>query len=35
MLSVNLEYFIIKNEIQNPINVQSRRNQAFTSDDDF
>ena len=35
MLSVNLEYFIIKNEIQNPINVQSRRNQTFTGDDDF
>ena len=30
MLSVNLEYFIIKNEIQNFINIQSRRNQTFT-----
>ena len=32
MLSVNLEYFIIKNEMQNSINIQSRRNQAFTGE---
>ena len=35
MLSVNLEYFIIKNEMQNFINIQSRRNQTFTGDDGF
>ena len=35
MLSVNLEYFIIKNEMQNSINIQSCRNQTFTGDDDF
>ena len=34
-LSVNLEYFIIKNEMQNSINIQSRRNQTFTDDDGF
>ena len=33
ILSVNLEYFIIKNEMQNSINVQSLRNQTFTGDD--
>ena len=35
MLSVNLEYFIIKIEMQNPINIQSRRNQTFIGDNDF
>ena len=35
MLSVNWEYFIIKNEMQNSINIQSRRNQTFADDDDF
>ena len=35
MLSVNLEYFIIKNEMQNSINIQFRRNQTFTGDDGF
>ena len=35
MLSVNLEYFIIKNEIQNSLNIQSRRNQIFINDDSF
>ena len=35
MLSVNLEYFIIKNEIQNSINIQSRKNQTFTDNDGF
>ena len=35
MLSVNWEYFIIKNEMQNSINIESRRNQTFTDDDDF
>ena len=35
MLSVTLEYFIIKNEMQNSINIQSRRNQTFTGDDGF
>ena len=35
MLSVNLEYFIVKHEIQNSINIQFRRNQTFTSDDAF
>ena len=34
MLSVNLGYFIIKNEMQNSINIQSRRNQAFTGEND-
>ena len=32
MLPVDLEYFIIKNEMQN---VQSHRNQTFTSNDGF
>ena len=32
---VNLEYFIIKNEMQNSINIQSPRNQTFTGDDGF
>ena len=35
MLSVNLEYFIIKNEMQNSINIQSRKNQTFTSDNGY
>ena len=35
MLSLNLEYFIIKNEMQNSINIQCRRNQTFTDDDGF
>ena len=35
MLSVNLEYFIIKNDMHNSINIQSRRNQTFTGDDGF
>ena len=35
MLSVNLEYFIIKDEMQNSINIQSRRNQTFTGDGGF
>ena len=35
VLTVNLEYFIIKNEMQNSINIQSRRNQTFTDDDGF
>ena len=35
MLSVNLKYFIIKNEMQNFINIQSHRNQTFTDDDSF
>ena len=35
MLSVNLEYFIIKNKIQNFINIQSLRNQTFTGNDGF
>ena len=35
ILSVNLEYFIIKNEIQTSFNIQSRRNQTFTNDDSF
>ena len=35
MLPVNLEYFVIKNEMQNPINIQSRRNQTVTGDDGF
>ena len=35
MLLVNLEYFIIKSEMQNSINIQSRRNQTVTGDDDF
>ena len=35
MLLVNLEYFIIKNEMQNSINIQSRGNQTFTGDDGF
>ena len=35
MLPVNLEYFIIKNEMQNSINIQSRRNQTFTGNDGF
>ena len=35
MLSVNLEYFIIKNEMHDSINIQSRRNQTFTGDDGF
>ena len=35
MLLVNLEYFIIKKEMQNSINIQSRRNRTFTNDDGF
>ena len=35
MLSVNLEYIVIKNEMQNSINIQSRRNQTFTDDNGF
>ena len=35
MLPVNLEYFIIKNEMQNSINIQSRRNQTFTDNNGF
>ena len=35
MFSVNLEYFTIKNEMQNSINIQSGRNQTFTNDDGF
>ena len=35
MLSVNLEYFVIKNEMQNSINIKSHRNQTFTGDDGF
>ena len=35
MLSVNLEYFIIKNEMQNSINIQSHRNQTFADDGGF
>ena len=31
MLSVNLEYIMIKNKIQNSINIQCRRNQTFTA----
>ena len=34
MLSINLEYFIL-NEMQNSLNIQSRRNQTFTDDDSF
>ena len=33
MLSVNLEYVMIKNKIQNSINIQCRRNQTFTGND--
>ena len=33
MLSVNLEYIMIKNKIQNSINIQCRRNQTFTGND--
>ena len=35
MLSVNLEYFTIKKEMRNSINIESRRNQTFTDDDGF
>ena len=35
MLSVKLEYFIIKYRIQNSINIQLGRNQAFTDDNGF
>ena len=35
MLSVNLEYFIIKNEMKNSISTQSRKNKTFTGDDGF
>ena len=35
MLSVNLEYFVIENEMQNPINMQSRRNQTVTGVNSF
>ena len=35
LLSVNLEYFIIKNQMQNFINIQYRIKQAFTGDDGF
>ena len=31
MLSVNLEYIMIKSKIQNSINIQCRRNQTFTA----
>ena len=32
LLSVNLECFIIKNEMQNSISIQSRKDQTFTGD---
>ena len=35
MFSVKMEYFVIKNEMQNSINIQSRRNQTVTGDDGF
>ena len=35
MLSVNLEYFVIKNKMQNPFNIQSRINQTVTGDEGF
>ena len=35
MLSVNLECFIMKKEMQNYINIQSRRNQTFTGDNRY
>ena len=35
MLSVNLEYIIIKNKMQNSINIQCRRNQTFIGNDGF
>ena len=35
MLSVNLQYFIIKNEMQYSINIQFPRNQTYTDDDGF
>ena len=36
MLSINLEDFIIKNEIlTNSINIQFRRKQTFTDDNGF
>ena len=35
MLSVNLEHFIIKNEMQNSIDIQSRRNKTFTGAEGF
>ena len=35
MMSVNLEYFIVKHEIQNSINIPGRRNQTFTGDNGF
>ena len=35
MLPVNLEYFVIKNEMQSSVNIQSRRNQTVTGHDGF
>ena len=35
MLLVNLKYFVMKNDMQDSINIQSRRNQNVTSDDGF
>ena len=35
MLSINLEYFLRKNEIQDSIIIQSSRNQTVTGDDGF
>ena len=35
MFLVNLEYFFVKQEMQNFINIQPRRNQTFTDDDRF
>ena len=35
ILSVNLEYFIIKNKMQNSINIQSNRNQTFIGNGGF
>ena len=35
MLLVNLKYFVMKNDMQDSINTQSRRNQTVTSADGF
>ena len=35
MLSINLEYFLTKNEVQDSIIIQSSRNQTVTGDDGF
>ena len=35
MLLVNLKYFVMENDMQDSINIQSRRNQNVTSDDGF